>query len=167
LPIIEGSVVNTKHGNVSTDYILFICSGAFHQSKPSDMLAELQGRLPVRVELKGLTREDFYRILTEPEGNMIKQQVALLATEGIELVFTDEAISEIARVAEEINTNVDNIGARRLYTIIERILEDISFEAPDRASSESGKTTITIDKSDVTDKLSDLLQQQDLSKYVL
>lgn len=168
LPIIEGSVVNTKHGNVNTDYILFICSGAFHQSKPSDMLAELQGRLPVRVELKGLTREDFYRILTEPEGNMIKQQVALLATEGVELMFTDEAINEIARVAEEINTNVDNIGARRLYTIIERILEDISFEAPDRASSEaSGNTTITIDKSDVTDKLSDLLQQQDLSKYVL
>jgi ATP-dependent HslUV protease ATP-binding subunit HslU len=132
------------------------------------MLAELQGRLPVRVELKGLTREDFYRILTEPEGNMIKQQVALLATEGVELMFTDEAINEIARVAEEINTNVDNIGARRLYTIIERILEDISFEAPDRASSEaSGNTTITIDKSDVTDKLSDLLQQQDLSKYVL
>jgi ATP-dependent HslUV protease ATP-binding subunit HslU len=168
LPIIEGSVVSTKHGNVNTDYILFICSGAFHQSKPSDMLAELQGRLPVRVELKGLSREDFYRILTEPEGNMIKQQQALLATEGVHLHFTDAAIKEIARVSEEINTNIDNIGARRLYTIIERIIEDISYEAPDQAKSEGGDPlSIVIDKEDVLSKLSDLLQKQDLSKYVL
>lgn len=163
LPIIEGSVVSTKHGNVNTDYILFICSGAFHQSKPSDMLAELQGRLPIRVELKGLTKEDFYRILTEPEGNIIKQQRALLATEGIDLEFTEEAIREIARLAEEINSNVDNIGARRLYTIVEKLVEDISFDAPETTSESS----FVIDKDDVTSKLGDLLKQKDLSKYVL
>ena len=168
LPIIEGSVVNTKHGNVNTDYILFICSGAFHQSKPSDMLAELQGRLPVRVELKGLTQEDFYRILTEPQGNMIEQQRALLATEGIDLIFTDAAIKEIARIAEEINTNVDNIGARRLYTIIEKLVEDISFDAPEKvANSDAVRIEMVIDGGDVMDKLSELMKQQDLSKYVL
>jgi ATP-dependent HslUV protease ATP-binding subunit HslU len=163
LPIIEGSQVSTKYGNVSTDYILFICSGAFHQCKPSDMLAELQGRLPIRVELKGLTcaltsafhsatscplhsktgsnqvviqlccrANDFYRILTEPEHNMIKQQQALIATEGVELILTDAAIRKISQVAEEVNTLVDNIGARRLHTILERILEDISFSAPEQ-----------------------------------
>jgi ATP-dependent HslUV protease ATP-binding subunit HslU len=168
LPIIEGSVVNTKHGNVNTDYILFICSGAFHQAKPSDMLAELQGRLPVRVELKGLTQEDFYRILTEPQGNMVEQQRALLATEGIDLKFTDAAIKEIARIAEEINTNVDNIGARRLHTIIEKLVEDISFDAPEKvASSDAVRIEMVIDGEDVTEKLSELMKQQDLSKYVL
>jgi ATP-dependent HslUV protease ATP-binding subunit HslU len=174
LPIIEGSVVSTKHGNVNTDHILFICSGAFHSAKPSDMLAELQGRLPVRVELKGLTQEDFYKILTEPEANMITQQQALLATENVELIFTDAAIKEISKVAEEVNTSVDNIGARRLHTIIERIVEDISFEAPDKTrdvngevGTGGGKVTVVIDKEDVVEKIGDLLKKQDLSKYVL
>jgi ATP-dependent HslUV protease ATP-binding subunit HslU len=174
LPIIEGSVVSTKHGNINTDYILFICSGAFHSCKPSDMLAELQGRLPVRVELKGLTQEDFYKILTEPEANMITQQQALLATENVELHFTDAAIKEISKVAEEVNTSVDNIGARRLHTIIERIVEDISFEAPDKTrdvngevGTGSGKVTVVIDKEDVVEKIGDLLKKQDLSRYVL
>lgn len=174
LPIIEGSVVSTKHGNINTDHILFICSGAFHSAKPSDMLAELQGRLPVRVELKGLTQEDFYKILTEPEANMITQQQALLATENVELHFTDAAIKEISKVAEEVNTSVDNIGARRLHTIIERIVEDISFEAPDKTrdvngevGTGGGKVTVVIDKEDVVEKIGDLLKKQDLSKYVL
>ncbi|KAL4547201.1 hypothetical protein Ndes2526B_g07974 [Nannochloris sp. 'desiccata'] len=170
LPIIEGSVVSTKHGNINTDHILFICSGAFHSAKPSDMLAELQGRLPVRVELKGLTQEDFYKILTEPEANMITQQQALLATENVELHFTDAAIKEISKVAEEVNTSVDNIGARRLHTIIERIVEDISFEAPDKTrdvngevGTGGGKVTVVIDKEDVVEKIGDLLKKQDLS----
>jgi len=173
LPIIEGSVVSTKHGNINTDHILFICSGAFHSAKPSDMLAELQGRLPVRVELKGLTQDDFYKILTEPEANMITQQRALLSTENIELHFTDAAIKEISKVAEEVNTSVDNIGARRLHTIIERIVEDISFEAPDKTRNldgevgSEGKVTVVIDKEEVIEKIGDLLKKQDLSKYVL
>ena len=167
LPIIEGSTVSTKHGNVNTDHILFICSGAFHSVKPSDMLAELQGRLPVRVELKGLTQEDFYKILTEPEANMIMQQQALLATEDVELQFTDGAIKEVSKVAEEVNTTVDNIGARRLHTIIERIVEDISFDAPEKEKGVDGKVTIVIDESVVREKIGDLLKKQDLSKYVL
>ena len=167
LPIIEGSTVSTKHGNVNTDHILFICSGAFHSSKPSDMLAELQGRLPVRVELKGLTQDDFYKILTEPEANMIKQQQALLATEKLDLHFTDAAIKEIAKVAEEVNTAVDNIGARRLHTIIERIVEDISFDAPETTQDAEEKVTMVVDKDDVVQKIGDLLKKQDLSKYVL
>eukprot|EP00884_Botryococcus_braunii_P005483 jgi/Botrbrau1/14936/Bobra.0018s0040.1 len=171
LPIIEGSVVNTKYGNVNTDHILFICSGAFHSCKPADMLAELQGRLPVRVELKGLTKEDFYRILTEPENNMIRQQQMLLETEGVELHFTEEAIQEIARVAEEVNRNVDNIGARRLHTVIERIVDDISFSAPEKAAEakEGGDGTCQhwVHKEDVIAKLGDLLKRQDLSKYIL
>ncbi|KAL4448003.1 hypothetical protein ABPG75_005222 [Micractinium tetrahymenae] len=167
LPIIEGSTVSTKHGNVNTDYILFICSGAFHSCKPSDMLAELQGRLPIRVELKGLTADDFHKILTEPESNMIKQQQALLATENVELIFTDAAIREIARVAEEVNTNVDNIGARRLHTILERILEDVSFDAPEKAKASGSQVTVVIDKEDVLAKIGDLLKKQDLSRYVL
>ncbi|EFN57346.1 hypothetical protein CHLNCDRAFT_56057 [Chlorella variabilis] len=167
LPIIEGSTVSTKHGNVNTDYILFICSGAFHSCKPSDMLAELQGRLPIRVELKGLTAEDFYKILTEPESNMIKQQQALLTTENVELIFTDASIREIARVAEEVNTNVDNIGARRLHTILERILEDVSFDAPEKAKESGSQVNVVIDKEDVLTKIGDLLKKQDLSRYVL
>ncbi|KAK9796249.1 hypothetical protein WJX73_002480 [Symbiochloris irregularis] len=167
LPIIEGSVVSTKYGNVKTDHILFICSGAFHSCKPSDMLAELQGRLPIRVELKGLTAADFYRILTEPEHNMLKQQAALLATEGVDLLFTDEAVREVARVAEEVNTSVDNIGARRLHTVLERLIDDISFHAPEKAAQDGGKTKVIIERRDVTDRVGELLKKQDLSKYVL
>lgn len=171
LPIIEGSIVPTKHGNVSTDHILFICSGAFHSCKPSDMLAELQGRLPIRVELKGLTRDDLHRILTEPEHNMIRQQTALLHTEGLELHFTDAAIMEIARVAEDVNKSVDNIGARRLHTILERIVDEVSFSAPELAAQAQARGQdmyqVVIDKEEVLSKMGDLLKKQDLSKYVL
>lgn len=166
LPIIEGSVVNTKHGNVRTDYILFICAGAFHTSKPSDMLAELQGRLPVRVELKGLSEDDFVRILTEPEGNIIKQQVALLGTEGVRLSFSDEAIREIAAQAASMNELVENIGARRLFQIVERVVEEVSFDAPELAK-ERGGATIQIDKDDVTNRVKDLSKKKDLTKWVL
>lgn len=173
LPIIEGSTVSTKYGNVNTDHILFVCSGAFHSCKPSDMLAELQGRLPIRVNLKGLTREDLYRILTEPENNMIKQQRALLETEGIALHFTDAAIQEIASVAAEVNLTVDNIGARRLHTVLERIMDEISFAAPDtkatflESNPDGGQCTVVVDKEDVQAKVSSLLQKADLSKFVL
>ncbi|CAM6034762.1 unnamed protein product [Sphagnum compactum] len=162
LPIIEGSTVSTKYGNVCTDHVLFICSGAFHSCKPSDMLAELQGRLPIRVELKGLTQEDLYRILTEPEMNMIKQQQLLMKTEGIELIFTDEAIEELAGVAAEVNRSVENIGARRLHAVIERVVEEISFHAPERTGE-----TFTIDKEKVRQAVGDLLKRTDLSKFVL
>lgn len=139
LPILEGSVVPTKYGNVSTDHVLFIASGAFHSSKPSDMLAELQGRLPVRVELAGLTAEDFYRILTEPQHNMIKQQQVLLVTEGVDLVFTDGAIRAIAEAAHQANQLLDNIGARRLHTVVERVLADISYSAPERVAAQQAQ----------------------------
>ncbi|KXZ56006.1 hypothetical protein GPECTOR_2g1558 [Gonium pectorale] len=131
LPIIEGSVVSTKHGNVNTDHILFICAGAFHSVKPSDLMAELQGRLPIRVELKPLSRHDFLRILTEPEYNLIKQQQVLLAAEGVDLEFTAEALAEMTRVAEEVNRSLDNIGARRLHAVLERVVEEVSFSAPE------------------------------------
>ncbi|KAG2445966.1 hypothetical protein HXX76_000569 [Chlamydomonas incerta] len=131
LPIIEGSVVSTKHGNVNTDHILFICAGAFHSVKPSDLMAELQGRLPIRVELKPLTRHDFLRILTEPEYNLIKQQQVLLTAEGIDLEFTGDALAEMTRVAEEVNRTLDNIGARRLHAVLERVVEEVSFSAPE------------------------------------
>ena len=170
LPIIEGSTVSTKHGNVNTDHILFIASGAFHNCKPSDMLAELQGRLPIRVELKGLTKNDLYRILTEPEHNMVKQQIALMSTEGVQLVFTDDAIREITSVAAEVNRSVDNIGARRLHTILERVLEQISFEAPEkaRANSLDGEECIyVVDKDDIQNRVGDLLEKMDLSKFIL
>mmetsp|Transcript_33647 Transcript_33647/g.60182 ORF Transcript_33647/g.60182 Transcript_33647/m.60182 type:complete len:544 (-) Transcript_33647:1839-3470(-) len=170
LPIIEGSTVTTKHGNVETDFILFICSGAFHSCKPSDMMAELQGRLPIRVELKGLSSKDFYRILTEPENSMVKQQVALLATEGVTLEFTDAAVKEVSRVAEEVNRSVDNIGARRLHTILERILEDISFNAPEIAAEAKANGTEAkrvIDLEDVQKSVGPLMTRTDLSKYVL
>ncbi|KAK9841421.1 hypothetical protein WJX74_005431 [Apatococcus lobatus] len=171
LPIIEGSVVSTKYGNVSTDHILFICSGAFHSCKPSDMLAELQGRLPIRVELKGLTAGDFYRILTEPENNMIKQQQALLTTEGVDLNFSEDAIHEISRVAAEVNSSVDNIGARRLHTVLERIVEEISFNAPERAKEAAAEGTdrvqYDIGKETVIERVGDLLKKQDLSRFVL
>lgn len=171
LPIIEGSVVNTKHGNVSTDHVLFICSGAFHSSKPSDMLAELQGRLPIRVELKGLGADDMYRILTEPDTNMVKQQQALLATEGVDLEFTEGALKAASQAAEDANRLLDNIGARRLHTVLERILSDISFSAPQKAeeAKKEGKERFKylVDEAKVAEVMTPLLKKQDLSKYVL
>merc|ERR1740138_223388 len=142
LPLIEGSTISTKHGNVNTDHILFIASGAFHQCKPSDLLAELQGRLPIRVELNALSEEDMYRILTEPVTNILRQQAELLSTEQVKLEFTEEAKREIARVASLANKTIENIGARRLHTVLERIVEELSFDASDK---EPG-TTITVDK---------------------
>eukprot|EP00898_Chlorokybus_atmophyticus_P002439 jgi/Chlat1/3196/Chrsp22S03418 len=162
LPIIEGSAIQTRHGTVNTDHILFIASGAFHSCKPSDMLAELQGRLPIRVELKGLTRQDLYRILTEPENNLIKQQQLLLETEGVTLTFSDDAIREIARVAAEVNRSVENIGARRLHTILERVVEDISFSAPEKVGQ-----AVVIDKAHIQTCVGDMLLKTDLSKFIL
>ena len=162
LPLIEGTTVTTKYGMVKTDHILFICSGAFHLSKPSDLLPELQGRLPIRVELKALTHEDFVRILTEPEANLIEQYEALLKTEGFELKFEKEAIDKIADIAVLINENVENIGARRLHTVLEILLEDISFTASDR----SGQSE-TITAQMVEEKLSKYTQAGDLSKFIL
>jgi ATP-dependent HslUV protease ATP-binding subunit HslU len=163
LPLIEGTTVATKHGAVKTDHILFIASGAFHQAKPSDLLPELQGRLPIRVELKALDRSDFRRILTEPEASLIKQYKALLATEGITLNFDEASIDELALLAEEINTAVENIGARRLHTILERLLEEISFTASDRPEG----TLIEIDRGYVRDKVGALAQNADLSRFIL
>lgn len=162
LPLIEGTTVSTKRGSVKTDHILFIASGAFHISKPSDLLPELQGRLPIRVELKPLRKEDFYRILTEPEGNLILQYKELLKTENFTLEFTDDAVREIAALAAEINENVENIGARRLHTILEKLLEDVSFTASDR----SGQTE-TITKEIVREKVGSLAKSSDLSKFIL
>ncbi len=163
LPLIEGTTVATKHGAVKTDHVLFIASGAFHQSKPSDLLPELQGRLPIRVELKALDRNDFRRILVEPEASLIKQYKALLATEGVTLDFEEAAIDELALLAEEINTAVENIGARRLHTILERLLEEISFTASDRPEG----TQVTIDRAYVRDQVGALAQNADLSKFIL
>jgi ATP-dependent HslUV protease ATP-binding subunit HslU len=162
LPLIEGTTVSTKHGAVKTDHILFIASGAFHVSKPSDLLPELQGRLPIRVELRPLTRDDFRRILTEPEASLIKQTVALMGTEGVTLEFTDDAIDAIADIAVEVNSNVENIGARRLQTVIERVLDDISFAAPDRSGE-----TVRIDAAYVRDHIGDLAKNADLSRFIL
>lgn len=162
LPMLEGTSVTTKHGTVQTDHILFIASGAFHVAKPSDLLPELQGRLPNRVELSALTREDFKRILTEPEASLIKQYVALIGTEDVTLDFEDEAIEEIANLAAEINANVENIGARRLHTVLERLLEEISFTATDR----SGETLI-ITKQMVQENVGELAKDVDLSKFIL
>ena len=162
LPLIEGTTVPTKRGAVKTDHILFIASGAFHLSKPADMLPELQGRLPIRVGLKALTREDFVRILTEPEASLIKQYTALMGVEEIALEFTGEAISEVADLAAEINSGVENIGARRLHTVMEKLLEDISFTA-----SERGGETITIDAQQVREKVGELAKDADLSKFIL
>lgn len=162
LPLIEGTTVTTKHGMVKTDHILFICSGAFHLAKPSDLLPELQGRLPIRVELKALTRDDFVRILTEPEGNLIKQYKALLATENFSLEFEDKAIEKIADIAVAINENVENIGARRLHTVLEILLEDISFEASDKSGD-----TAKINAEMVEEKLSKYTAATDLSKFIL
>ena len=163
LPLIEGTTINTKYGNVKTDYILFVASGAFHAVKPSDLLPELQGRLPIRVELKGLTEDDLYRILTEPVANLVRQQVEMIATEGIELKFDDEAIREIARMAAQLNKSVENIGARRLHTVIERIMEEYSFEA-----AEGGKGKVmTVDKALVERRLEEVTKSTDVSKYIL
>jgi len=162
LPLIEGTIVSTKHGAVKTDHILFIGSGAFHLSKPSDMLPELQGRLPIRVELQALSRDDLVRILTEPEASLIKQYVALMGVEELTLEFADDAIEEIADLAAEINQGVENIGARRLHTVLEKLLEDISFSASERSGE-----TITIDAKMVRDSLSGLAQNADLSKFIL
>jgi len=163
LPLIEGTTVATKHGAVKTDHVLFIASGAFHLAKPADLLPELQGRLPIRVELKPLTREDFRRILTEPEASLIKQYKALLATEGVILDFAEDAIDEIASLAEEINTAVENIGARRLHTVLERLLEEISFTASDKPKG----TAITIDRAYVREHVGALAKNADLSKFIL
>jgi ATP-dependent HslUV protease ATP-binding subunit HslU len=162
LPLIEGTTVSTKYGPVKTDHILFIASGAFHVAKPSDLLPELQGRLPIRVELKALTRADFRRILTEPEASLIKQYVALLATEGVTLSFTDDAIDALADIAVHVNSTVENIGARRLQTVMERVLDEISFDASDRAGQD-----ITIDAAYVSAHVGDLARNTDLSKFIL
>jgi len=162
LPLIEGTTVSTKHGPVKTDHILFIASGAFHLSKPSDLLPELQGRLPIRVELKPLTRDDLRRILTDPEASLIKQYVALLATEGVTLEFTPDAIDAIADVAVAVNSSVENIGARRLQTVMERVLDEISFAAPDRAGE-----TVKIDAAYVHQHIGDLAKNADLSRFIL
>lgn len=162
LPLIEGTSVATKYGSIKTDYILFIASGAFHYAKPSDLLPELQGRLPIRVELKPLGQEDFARILTEPEASLISQYTALLATEGVELTFADDAISELARLATEINRSVENIGARRLHTLLERLLEEISFSA-----SEKRGEKIRLDGAYVRERVEGLSQNLDLSKFIL
>ena len=162
LPLIEGTTVATKHGTVKTDFILFIASGAFHVAKPSDLLPELQGRLPNRVELKALTRDDFRRILSEPEASLIKQYSALLATEEVTLEFTDDAIDALADLAVEINRSVENIGARRLHTVMERLLDEISFTATER----SGEVE-RIDAGYVRARVGDLAEDVDLSKFIL
>src|SRR6202163_945219 len=162
LPLIEGTTVSTKHGAVKTDHILFIASGAFHLSKPSDLLPELQGRLPIRVELRALTRDDFRRILTEPEASLIKQYVALLATEGVTLEFTSDAVDSIADIAVQVNSSVENIGARRLQTVMERVLDEISFAAPDRSGD-----TVKIDAAYVHKHIGDLAKNTDLSRFIL
>jgi len=162
LPIVEGSTVNTKHGPVRTDHILFIASGAFHISKPSDLIPEFQGRFPIRVELDALTQADFVRILTEPENALIRQYTALLATENVKLVFRDDAIEEIARTAASVNERTENIGARRLHTVMERLLDQVSFEAPEMDGRE-----VVIDAAYVRERLEAILQDQDLSRYIL
>lgn len=162
LPLIEGTTVSTKYGPVKTDHILFIASGAFHISKPSDLLPELQGRLPIRVELRALTEGDFVRILTETDNALTRQYTALMATEGVTVTFTDSGIAALARIAAEVNGSVENIGARRLYTVIERVFEELSFSAPDRSGD-----TVTVDDAFVEKHLGDLSRSTDLSRYVL
>jgi len=162
LPIVEGTTVNTRYGMVKTDHILFIAAGAFHVSKPSDLIPELQGRFPIRVELESLTKEDFIRILTEPQNALIKQYKALLETEGIHLSFTGDAVAEIAEIASLVNQRMENIGARRLHTIMERLLDEISFEAPDW--TEKG---VVIDAQYVRQKLAEIIKDEDLSRYIL
>jgi ATP-dependent HslUV protease ATP-binding subunit HslU len=162
LPIVEGTTVNTRHGFVRTDHILFVAAGAFHVSKPSDLIPELQGRFPIRVELKSLSEADFIRILKEPKSALVKQYTALLDTEGIKLSFTDDAIIEIAKIAAQVNQSSENIGARRLHTIMEKLLEEISFEGPDLK-----KKNVRIDAAYVQKQLSEIVKDQDLSRYIL
>jgi ATP-dependent HslUV protease ATP-binding subunit HslU len=162
LPLIEGTIVNTKHGPVKTDHILFIASGAFHVAKPSDLLPELQGRLPIRVELRALTRDDFRRILTEPEASLVTQYKALLLTEGVTLDIGDDAVEAIAALAADVNASVENIGARRLQTVMERLLDEISFSAPDRNGE-----TVKIDAAYVKTAVGDLAKNTDLSRFIL
>jgi ATP-dependent HslUV protease ATP-binding subunit HslU len=162
LPIVEGTTVNTRHGFVRTDHILFIAAGAFHVSKPSDLIPELQGRFPIRVELKTLSEEDFIRILREPKNALVKQYQALLETEGIKLVFTDDALEEVARFAARVNESTENIGARRLHTIMEKLLEEVSFEGPDLK-----KRSVRVDAVFVRRQLADIVKDQDLSRYIL
>jgi ATP-dependent HslUV protease ATP-binding subunit HslU len=162
LPIVEGTTVNTRYGMVRTDHILFIAAGAFHTTKPSDLIPELQGRFPIRVELSSLTEGDFVRILTEPKNALIKQYIALLDTEGLKLSFSDDAIATIARFAAKVNEQTENIGARRLHTILEKVLEEISFEAP-----EMKKKTVKIDAAYVQKQLANIVKDQDLSRYIL
>ncbi len=162
LPLIEGSTVSTKYGSVKTDHILFIASGAFHVAKPSDLLPELQGRLPNRVELSALTKDDFIRILKEPENNLVRQYEELIATEGVKLKFTEGAISEIARIASQVNDDVENIGARRLHTILEKVLDDISFSASDKKVA-----TVNVDDKYVQKQIGEIYKDNDLSKFIL
>jgi ATP-dependent HslUV protease ATP-binding subunit HslU len=162
LPIVEGTTVNTKHGMVKTDHILFIAAGAFHVSKPSDLIPELQGRFPIRVELDALGRDDFIRILTEPRSALVKQYVALLATEGLDVRFTDDAVARIAELATEVNDRAENIGARRLHTVMERLLDEISFDAPERSGD-----SVVIDVGYVNRMLADIVGNDDLSRYIL
>ena len=162
LPIVEGTTVNTKYGMVRTDHILFIAAGAFHVSKPSDLIPELQGRFPIRVELEPLGREDFVRILTEPKSALIKQYTALLSTEGLTLRFTDGAIGRIADFATLVNERTENIGARRLHTVMEKLLDEVSFEAPDMS-----ERSVTIDEAYVDRMLAEIVRNEDLSRYVL
>ena len=162
LPLIEGSTVSTKYGTIKTDHILFIASGAFHVAKPSDLLPELQGRLPNRVELSALNKEDFIRILKEPENNLIRQYEELIATEGVNLKFSENAISEIAKIATQVNDEVENIGARRLHTILEKVLDDISFSASDKKNDQ-----IKIDDKYVIKQIGEIYKNNDLSKFIL
>jgi ATP-dependent HslUV protease ATP-binding subunit HslU len=162
LPIVEGSTVATKHGMVRTDHILFIAAGAFHATKPSDLIPELQGRFPIRVELDSLTKDDFYRILTEPDNSLTKQYVAMMKTEGVALEYTDDALKEICNIAAEVNLQMEDIGARRLHTVMEKVLEDVSFTAPERKEKK-----VIIDKEFVRKALSDIVRDRDLSRYIL
>jgi len=162
LPIVEGTHVNTRYGVVRTDHVLFIAAGAFHVSRPADLIPEMQGRFPIRVELKSLGAEEFERILREPENSLIRQYTALLATENLELRFSDDAVKTIAALAAEINSAAENIGARRLHTVLERLLEEISFSAPDRAGE-----VVEVDADMVRDKLADLVGDRDLARYIL
>ena len=162
LPIVEGSTITTKYGPVKTDHILFIASGAFHTVKPSDLIPELQGRFPIRVELNSLGRKEFERILTEPRNALLLQYLALLRTEGVEVVFEDDAVSEVARIAEDVNQRTENIGARRLHTLMERLLEDLLFDAPDLKDKQQ-----VIDRRYVADKLNDIVEDEDLTRYIL
>jgi ATP-dependent HslUV protease ATP-binding subunit HslU len=159
---VEGTTVNTRHGFVRTDHILFVAAGAFHVSKPSDLIPELQGRFPIRVELKSLSEADFIRILKEPKSALVKQYMALLDTEGIKLTFSEDALIEIAKIAAEVNQSAENIGARRLHTIMEKLLEDISFDGPDLK-----KKNIRVDAVYVRKQLSEIVKDQDLSRYIL